>query len=287
MLSLSADNLLPARETLHLAGGASGAVWFCDSLPLQRRAHRHDELELNLVTRGAATYLLGERRHDIRRGSLLWLFPEQDHVLINHTPDFAMWIAVWTPELVQRICVSAWDAPLAQKIASPEDCVRRMGETDWGRLDGLLAQIAASGSENDEASARRERVNAGLTWLLLAAWDAHQAARASAPAGRTIHPAVEQAARLLRDETEPLPLEEIARRVGLSAGRLGRLFHGQTGQTIPAFRNRQRIERYLRLRRGGARSCLEAALAAGFGSYAQFHRVFKESEHCRPGDYRD
>lgn len=31
---------------------------------------------------------------------------------------------------------------------------------------------------------------------------------------------------------------------------------------------------------------LEAALAAGFGSYPQFHRVFKRVVGCSPVDYR-
>jgi AraC-like DNA-binding protein len=31
---------------------------------------------------------------------------------------------------------------------------------------------------------------------------------------------------------------------------------------------------------------MEAALAAGFGSYAQFHRVFRALRQGKPSDYR-
>lgn len=59
----------------------------------------------------------------------------------------------------------------------------------------------------------------------------------------------------------------------LSPSRLSRLFHEQTGETIAAFRNRQRIARF---HAGDPRTTLlECALAAGFGSYAQFHRVYR------------
>ena len=97
----------------------------------------------------------------------------------------------------------------------------------------------------------------------------------------------ERAARLLRDEADPLPLDQVAARVGLSASRLSRLFHQQTGVTLVDFRNRQRIQRFLRLYGRGRRvSISQAALDAGFGSYPQFHRVFKQQMGCSPADYR-
>lgn len=49
------------------------------------RGHRHAELELNLVVRGRASYLLGERRYDMTPGTLTWLFPGQDHVLVDES----------------------------------------------------------------------------------------------------------------------------------------------------------------------------------------------------------
>ncbi|MGH7992300.1 MAG: helix-turn-helix domain-containing protein, partial [Limisphaerales bacterium] len=61
----------------------------------------------------------------------------------------------------------------------------------------------------------------------------------------------------------------------------------QTGVALADFRNRQRIERFLQLYGTGQRlTMLNAALAAGFGSYPQFHRVFKRVLGCSPGHYR-
>ena len=39
------------------------------------RAHRHAELEVNLLVRGTASYLLGDRRYALMPGTLTWLFP--------------------------------------------------------------------------------------------------------------------------------------------------------------------------------------------------------------------
>ncbi len=98
---------------------------------------------------------------------------------------------------------------------------------------------------------------------------------------------MEQAARLLRDEADCLSVEQLAARVGLSASRLSRLFHQQTGIALVEFRNRQRLQRFLRLYGAGKKSSvLSAAFDAGFGSYPQFYRVFQQQMGCSPAEYR-
>jgi AraC-like DNA-binding protein len=102
-----------------------------------------------------------------------------------------------------------------------------------------------------------------------------------------VHPAVEKAARLIRHESNLLSLDELAARAGLSAHRLSRLFKQQTGVAMVDFRNRQRVEKYLQIYgTGQRRTMLDAALEAGFGSYAQFHRVFKRVTGRSPGEQR-
>jgi AraC-like DNA-binding protein len=142
----------------------------------------------------------------------------------------------------------------------------------------LLAEVAAT---RDHPGF----FNAGLGYALLAAW--HYFERAADVPVHDVHPAVEKAARLIRDESNKFGLDELARRAGLSAPRLSRLFKQQTGLALVDFRNRQRVEKFLSLYGTGQRlKMLDAALEAGFGSYPQFHRVFKRVLGCSPGKYR-
>ena len=93
------------KESLKLPPGCHGAIWNYHSSGInRRRAHRHIELELNLVTAGTARYLVGERRYDLSPGTLIWLFPEQDHLLLDESYDYSMWIAVISPKLLNRVC---------------------------------------------------------------------------------------------------------------------------------------------------------------------------------------
>jgi AraC-like DNA-binding protein len=265
------------RQHLHLPPEWDGNLWHYRHHGRTNAMHHHAELEFNLVTRGAGLYLLDNRKYRICRGDLLWLFPAQEHVLVEQTPDFEMWIGVFKPKAVKRITTDANAQVLRQADPAGEYC-RRLPRGALLRLDELFAEVAA-------AHDRSGFFNAGLGYALLGAWQ-HFEHAADVPV-HDVHPAVEKAARLSRDETTALGLDELARRSGLSPARLSRLFKQQTGVALVDFRNRQRIERFLQLYgTGQRRTMLDAALAAGFGSYPQFHRVFKRIIGCSPGNYR-
>ena len=274
MLSFSAD----LEADMGYYGPRDGRLWTHRYAPQMRQAHRHAEVEINLVLAGRAAYLLGDRRYDLTRHTLVWLFPGQNHILLDESADYQMWIGVFTPRLLARVCTTR-DTRMLCEEDPPGFFCRRLPEKHCSRLETLFAEV-------NEAEGEPARFNAGLGYALLSAWNAYGAAQESA-AGPDVHPAVEQAARLLRDDPDPLPVEQIAARVGLSASRLSRLFHQQTGISLVDFRNRQRIGRFLRLYGQGRRvSLLEAALDAGFGSYPQFYRVFQQHMGCSPADYR-
>lgn len=267
-----------APDDSHSFGTHEGRLWLHGSTSQMRTPHRHAEIEMNLVTAGRAAYLLGDRRYDLTRDTLVWLFPGQDHILLEESEDYVMWIGVFKPALLARVCVTPASAALREPDP-PGQWSRRLASEQSARLGALFQELS-------EARTDTARYNAGLGYALLSAWSAYHEAAEQA-AGPDVHPAVERAARLLRDESEPLTVEQLAACVGLSGSRLSRLFHQQTGIALVDFRNQQRLQRFLRLYgRGRTVSVLDAALDAGFGSYPQFHRVFKQQMGCSPTEYR-
>jgi transcriptional regulator GlxA family with amidase domain len=143
-------------------------------------------------------------------------------------------------------------------------------------MDALFAEVA--GAEGD-------RNAAGLAYLLTLAWAQHAEASALDPAGRAMHPAVKEAARLLREEPGAVlwKLPELADRSGLSPSRLSRLFKAETGVTLVEFRQRMQLDRFLAIYEDGTGKLLPAALSAGFGSYPQFYRVHQRLLGRAPG----
>jgi AraC-like DNA-binding protein len=243
------------------------------------RAHRHAELEVNLVVRGTASYLLGDRRYALTPGTLTWLFPGQDHVLVDESSDHELWWAVFRPALVAAIATTRHARPLLE-----EDPVGQFSR----RLDaGRVRRLGALFHEVQDAQAADDALaNTGLAYLLTFAWGAFRDSD-DVVEGVDLHPAVETVARMLQADPDAGDLATLARAARLSSSHLSRIFKEQTGVSISRFRNQQRLQRFLRLYgRGRRTTALAAALEAGFGSYAQFHRVFREQTGRSPSALR-
>ena len=263
--------LSPFYERLDLAPERDGALWR-HAGGARDRAHRHEELEVNLCVAGHAFYLVGEARYRLARRSLLWLFPAQNHVLIETSPDFEMWIAVWKPRLLEAVC--RHDSRQLRVLAPAQTWIKRLQSEDAARLENLFERVSQSAS--------LDGFNAGLGFGLtesLAVWERGD----QTIAGRAVHPAIERAARILNQRAPALPA--LAREVGLSPGRLSRLFGAQIGVSVSQFRSRRALERFAKIYDGQI-SITEAAFEASFGSYAQFNRVFAAHHGCSSTQYR-
>jgi hypothetical protein len=126
---------------------------------LQR--HSHDVLELDHVIRGSATLLIGSERVTLEARSLLWLFPGQEHLVIENSDDFEMWIACFRRRLVKQCCVGEETRPLRSKHENGVHC-RVLDPLAARHLCELLAEVSAY-EEPDN-------YNAGLAHILVHAW---------------------------------------------------------------------------------------------------------------------
>ena len=272
-------SFLAMIDHLGVRAGLDGRVVRHTVGDVRPRAHRHAELELNLVVRGTASYLLGERRYALTPGTLTWLFPGQDHVLVDESSDHELWWAVFRPALVARIATTQQARPLLEKDPAGQFS-RRLDAGRVRRLWALFHEVRHAETVDDVL------VNTGLAYLLSFAWRALLDSD-DVIEGVDLHPAVETVARMLRADPDAGDLVALARAASLSPSHLSRIFKEQTGVSISRFRNQQRLQRFLLLYgRGQRTTALAAALEAGFGSYAQFHRVFREQVGRSPSALR-
>ena len=88
-----------------------------------------------------------------------------------------------------------------------------------------------------------------------------------------LHPALRRALDVSKNRTDgPPELTALAGFVGLSAGRLGHLFHDQLGLPYPAWRRWTRLRHAIDQVRAGA-TLTQAAHAAGFADSAHLTRT--------------
>jgi len=264
-------------EDLHVDPARGGWVHRHGGPPMHR-AHRHDELEANLVLLGWVEYLIGDRRVRFPRQAVGWLLPHQTHRLIQSSPDVQMWIVVFTPALVTEL--DRDDAgPPRRWLREDADAgqIRVVGE-DIGDLARLCAALS-----DPAVPATRHRL--GLAWLLSECWRAFSRSPGAA-AGIRLHPAVQAAAQWLHDhaaEAAADDLPALARRCGISRPWLSRLFYEQLGESLTDYRNRQRFYRFRDLIAApDVGSLTAAALAAGFGSYTQCFRIVRQHTGLSP-----
>ena len=272
-------SFLAVVEDLGLRKGLDGWVVRHTVGTLRPRSHRHAELELNLVVRGTASYLMNDRRYELTAGTLTWLFPDQEHVLVDESADHALWWAVFRPSAVARIATSPHARPLLERDPVGRYS-RRLDPQRVQQLAALFGELHAAGTVDDTL------FNAGLSYLLASAWRAFLDS-SEVVGDLEVHPAVDNVARLLQADPAAGDLTDLARTVGLSPSHLSRLFTTQMGVSISRFRNQQRLDRFIRLyRHGRGTTALAAAHEAGFGSYAQLHRVFRQETGRNPSALR-
>ena len=238
-----------------------------------RNWHAHDTLEINLVLRGSGQVLLEHRRYPLLPGHVIWLWPGQRHVPADWSADMRLWIVEWQPDYLPRLRrARRGDAPAPADPAAA--FCRRLAAPALRRLDGLLAAVAAQD--------RADAFNRGLDFALFALWDEFRAAEPVADCG-PFHPKLAAVLALLADPDQDLTQAELARRAKLSPYYLSDLFRRETGLSIPDYRNRLRLQEFFR--RFHARPeirILQHALDSGFGSYAQFFRVFSDALGVAP-----
>lgn len=261
---------------------------------LQRiQSHHHVELELNLVVQGAITYVMKGRRFTFSPRTLLWLFPQQEHQLVARSDDARFYVVAFKPSLIRRSCHAAAYQCLKRKPQNQDvivstaldpkafDLVCRVmdslmrGSLDSDVLNREAGYGPASGFRFEHYDP--DALNAGLHYLLLLCWN-YQLNGNSTRDAVALHPAVHRSLKILSEDDTGQDLAALAKACGVSKSYLSRMFHRQIGVALNEYRNTLRLARFFEeYGRPGKKTIARAVYAAGFGSYAQFYKVFSQA----------
>ena len=280
---------------LKLASKYDGLLYLAESTRnLQRlQSHHHVELELNLVVQGAITYLMNGRRFTFGPRTLLWLFPAQEHQLLARSDNARFYVAAFKPSFIENSCHGEIYQGLKRQPQGQDNILstlldptsfdlicRIMDSLMEGALDAdLLNREAGFGPASNFHFAHHDpdALNAGLHYLLLLCWRVQLAGKQSHNAV-TLHPAVRRALKLLSEPEVEHDLAGLAKTCGVSRSYLSTTFHRQVGVPLNKYRNSIRLSRFFDLyREMGRKSFAASAYGAGFGSYAQFYKVFTQA----------
>ena len=275
--------LKPVRIHIPIEPGRNGLIRYMakgTAIPKPERLFQYDALALLIVDEGNCTYLVDKKRIDCPRGSMIWWFPDHQRTLYARSPDLSLWVIEFSLEFLEFACTEDHDRIL--KHSHPGGVFLRQIPLAEHRFIRTILKRLLEGNP----SAGNDYFNAGLHYILSHCWEVFLTIGTLIDY-ETVHPAVAKVVHFIRNEGDvESSVADLADKAGLCSSRLILLFQEQMGITITDFRNRQKLERFLDIyHHNGRLNMLGAALDAGFGSYAQFYRVFKETMKQSPREY--
>jgi AraC-like DNA-binding protein len=264
---------------------AHGGLWYSTPASTRFGRHYHRELELNVIVTGEACYWFSHRELRVVAPATLWIPPLVEHELLDASDDLTMWVHSF-----RSPTGGATPSKPAPRSSKPQCSLRAAllelsdGPIVTGIAPAALARVCARSREGLLRPDLSQQ-NDILSEIFSVAWSARcrPGARGEPVA---CHPAARRAARLLREPDTSGSMEALARATSLSRERLSRVFAHCFGIGLVQYRNHHRIQRFIQgYGNGSDSSMLRAALDAGFGSYVQFHRAFKQVVGCPPAQH--
>jgi len=225
----------------------------------RRPRHFHEEPEINVVVKGHGMMGIGERNRPISAGDVLLFWPGQDHVLLDASEDFDLFVMALRPELAERAGIASIGASIGSQSSF---------RLPFRELRSMRKTLAGLGDVND-ATSHETRVTDLFARLRSVPMEEHVLTR------RALQTIVGDPA---------VSLSALADRFRTTASSVSRHYHRDLGVTLVEHRSRIRLIRFVSMVDEGM-ELTDAALAADFGSYAQFHRAFRRAFGCAPRDY--
>ena len=236
-------------------------------------------LELWVVVQGRRAVSAGGSVLHVRESMLCWIFAGQQHHTVHSSADLHGWRVVAAAGLVDLVNFAAGGPVLLPDSGADLPLTMRISATDVRWLYERLDELSGLPSESAE-------FGVGLGYVLLHAWRLRETSQDARPSASAV---VLRAVQALKESTGPAPwsVRTLARSLDVSAGQLQRRFRAETGQTVTQYRLSVQLARYLDLCDDDHDiSITDAAYAAGFGSYAQFHRIFVRHMGVSPSQHR-
>jgi AraC family transcriptional regulator, melibiose operon regulatory protein len=252
---------------------------------LMSRPHRHNEIELNYLEKGAMSYFSNGRRIEIQRDQIALFWAAIPHQLIDIEEETVLyWITIPFATFLQ------WRLPnlLTQRVIRGQFVLSATSE-QLQSSPVLFKQWQADLAENSPEHRR----------IVLLEIEAH--IRRQAIALSSMQPAeelttsmqvqelskVEQMASYIAEHyIEPLHVEDIARAVNFHPNYAMSLFRKHFGLSIVEYLTQYRLASAQHLLIATDATTSAIALEAGFGSVSRFYSAFKRAYGLSPGNYR-
>ena len=229
------------------------------------RLHRHDFCEFEYVLQGKTRTNVNGAEYALQAADAVFVTPADIHGYEIPAEEPMQTITVhFSPELF----------PELSKLSSGViHCSRE--------LQAAFALLVEESRKDDKFAGQGVR-NMLERILILANREDRKLAPAQHPVGLSA-----ALAYVHKHFKEKITVEDVCKSCGYSVSSLCRNFKEQTGMTVVAYVNKQRLDYAERMLVTLEDAVSDICFASGFTSVRQFNRAFKEVYGCTPSQYRD
>ena len=253
---------------------------------LMPRRHRHNAIELNYISDGQITYLLGGAMFVMPTKRLVVFWGSLPHqiVRINSTGAFfsmhipLAWFLAWSlpQEFVHRV--------LHGHVVTEPDLER--SATDLSFFQQWTRDLDAPNPKPEvlllEARARLHRL--ALSLDSEAVWTYE---KADIDLASELSKVEQMAGYVAQHYTDEITVEDVAKHVSLHPKYATQIFHRRCGYSLKQYITTNRVHHAQRLLVTTDANILDVALHSGFGSASRFYAAFKAVCRQSPNTYRE
>lgn len=252
---------------------------------LMSRPDRHNEIEVNLLTRGSITYLINDRKITVssKRFAIFWaLIPHQIIHFNNDAPYYVCTIP-FTQFMHWQLPSSFVDHVLKGYVVNATS--NKDYQYDKYLMEKWLQDISTGDPKHTEVSAMEmcARLHRFALNSIPAVWSEYEE-------GDREFSMIDMVEKMIifiaRNYKRPIKNEDIGKAVGLHPDYANTIFKKSFGMTLNQYLLQQRILFVQRQLSVSNDSITEIAYEAGFNSLSRFNAAFKEKCKCNPKEYR-
>ncbi len=257
-----------------------------------KRPDHHNEIEVNILTKGWVTYLLGGRKVQISAGQMGVFWAAIPHQILDFAPGMSYFVVTipfaW---FLQCRLPDRFVQPLLRGEVLKEHLSESRLRHDYELLTEWEADLLNPSDDVHrivmlEMEARIRRMIATLPVTSAKEVNSKTRARPSSLHGGELKKVEQMACLIAQRYTEQLTVTEIGKQVGLHPNYAMGLFKKAFGTTLIDYLTHHRVSHAQRLLATTDEKIVEVAFSSGFNSISRFNEAFRRACGCTPRTYR-
>lgn len=256
--------------------------------PMQSPDH-HNEVQLNILSRGRVTYMIGGLKIKVRPGHLTAFWAAMPHQIIDYEDDTEYYVA--TLPLAWFLQCQLPDA-VVQPLMRGE--VISEPNPDRGAVDAaLFVQWEQDLKKTQSQRVLREIVTREMETRLRrlgVTIEADQSGHVSRSPAKVQAGGLNKVEQIVcyiaQSYLEPITVTDIGKAVGMHPNSAMRLFKKVFGTTLIDHITHHRIFHAKRLLATSDQKIVDVAYSSGFSSISRFNEAFRRASGCTPRAYR-